>query len=162
MPAETEICQSHPEFHMGHLYTPNSIAVLNVVVNYCNNCSVKLDRFRTEKTLKICLSVQPFGSVHKTCFKFASGGDSDLTTVLCSVIRAKVKCITTYAPICLTPERVDVMRFNYLAEEVEKARNNSNFLGYSFINTCPELTNFQSEYILYGYGSNKCSYQVLI
>jgi len=62
----------------------------------------------------------------------------------------------------LTTERADILRYNFLAQEVEKARNNSDFLGYGFINTCPELNNFQSEYVLYGFGSNKCTYQVPI
>ncbi len=62
----------------------------------------------------------------------------------------------------LTTERADILRFNFLAQEVEKARNNSDFLGYGFINTCPELNNYQSEYVLYVFGSNKCTYQVPI
>jgi len=60
----------------------------------------------------------------------------------------------------LTTEKVDILRFNFLGEEVGKARNNSDFLGYGFINTCPVLNTFQSEYVLYGYGSNKCTLQV--
>ena len=86
-----------------------------------------------------------------------SDKDFDVYATLCQVIRAKVGCINTIAPSCLKPDGVSRMKLNYLDKEAEKAKNSSS-LGQAFINSCPELRNYQNELVQLVYGTSKCSY----
>jgi hypothetical protein len=52
-------------------------------------------------------------------------------------------CILTHASKCLAPERVDLMRMNFLSTEVSKADRNGDMLGQEFINSCPVLRDYQ-------------------
>ena len=73
---------------------------------------------------------------------FSSNNEADIFNVLCELIRAKLICLETHVPTCLKPDKVSIVRLNFLAKEAEKAQN-STFLGQNFIKTCPELNNFQ-------------------
>ena len=97
---------------------------------------------KAESTLKLALN---------------SDKNFDVFATLCQVIQAKVGCINTIAPSCLKPDRVNIMKLNYLAEQAAKAKNSSS-LGQYFIDSCPELRNYQNELVQIVYGSSKCSY----
>ena len=78
---------------------------------------------------------------------------------LCQVITEKADCINFHAPKCLAPERVDMMRMNFLQTEIAKANRNYDTLGQNFINSCPILFNYQTEFVQNTFGSSKCSYE---
>ena len=87
----------------------------------------------------------------------SSKKEFDVFAVFCQAIRSKVGCINTIAPSCLKPDGVSRMKLNYLDKEAEKAKNSSS-LGQAFINSCPELRNYQNELVQLVYGTSKCSY----
>ena len=78
---------------------------------------------------------------------------------LCTVITEKVDCISIHASKCLAPERVDLMRMNFLSSEISKSNRNYDMLGQNFVNSCPVLRNYQAEFVQNTFGSSRCGYE---
>ena len=125
-------------------------------------------RGNDEEGADVCSSLQlnMLNKMYTECNKKAdspvelalnSKKEFDVFAVFCQAIGSKVGCINTIAPSCLKPDRVNIMKLNYLAEQAAKAKNSSS-LGQYFIDSCPELRNYQNELVQIVYGSSKCSY----
>jgi hypothetical protein len=69
-----------------------------------------------------------------------------------------VKCYDQNTPICFESELVKNIRNNFLSVQMEKAFNNSDFMGQDFIDDCPVLSDNQDEVMVFNTGSSKCSF----
>ena len=127
------------------------------------------DRDRKNRT-NICdeLKLKTVVDEHANCYRRAENGIvnkiatdnvQDLHRGLCTVVTEKVDCINSHAAKCLAPERVDLMRMNFLSTEISKSNRNDDMLGQAFINSCPVLRNYQTEFVQNTFGSNRCSYE---
>ena len=77
----------------------------------------------------------------------------------------QLQCWTTTerAYNCLTDEEVPNIRDNILRKEIEKASNQSDFLGESYVASCQLLRDFRRNFVTRNYGSNSpCSYNQII
>ena len=92
--------------------------------------------------------------------KIASSDTEEMESGLCRVITQKVDCIELHASKCLAPERVDMMRKNFLSTEISKANSNSNSdtLGQKFVTSCHVLSDHQTDFVRTTFGLDVCSY----
>ena len=127
------------------------------------------DRFSKNQT-NLCdeLKLKAVVDEHANCYRRAENGlvnkiatdnVEDMQNSLCKVITEKADCISIHASKCLAPERVDIMRMNFLSAEITKSNRNSDMLGQDFVNSCPILRNYQTEFVKTTFGSDKCTYE---
>ena len=90
--------------------------------------------------------------------KIASSDHEEMESSLCRVITQKVDCIELHASKCLAPERVDMMRKNFLSTEISKANSNSETLGQKFVTSCHVLSDYQADFVKATFGLDVCSY----
>jgi len=96
---------------------------------------------------------------------FAKIFDSDIQQASCDLVSARLQCwdTTERSYNCLTDEEVPNIRDNILRKEIEKANNQSDFLGESYVASCQLLRDFRRNFVTRNYGSNSpCSYNQII
>lgn len=101
---------------------------------------------------------------HASCYRKAEMSmvnkiaSSSFRDSLCKVISDKVDCINLHAPKCLAPERVDLMRKNFLSMEISRSKSNKETLGQAFVNSCRVLSDYQADFVKATFGSDVCTY----
>ena len=127
----------------------------------------EFDRNKNKTNLCDELKLKAVVDEHANCYrraenglvnKIASDNERDMQSSLCQVITEKVDCIGIHASKCLAPERVDLMRMNFLSAEISKANRNYDMLGQIFVNSCPVLSHYQAEFVKTTFGSDRCTY----
>ena len=158
------------------LLTLSSAVPINEVVHVSDYLAVN-SRYRRafpdddpKNRTNLCdeLKLKTVVDEHAGCYRRAENGvvnkiavdnRPDMHRGLCTVITEKVDCINSHSAKCLAPERVDLMRMNFLSAEISKSNRNEDMLGQDFINSCPVLRNYQMEFVKNTFGSNRCSYE---
>ncbi len=63
---------------------------------------------------------------------------------------------------CLTDDEEENIRRNIILKEIREALNNTEFLGESYIGSCPALSNFKRNYVSESFGNSPCSFQEIL
>jgi hypothetical protein len=96
---------------------------------------------------------------------FAKIFDTDIQKAGCDLLSAKLQCWTTAdrSYNCLTDDELPNIRNNMIRKEIEKANNQSDFLGESYVASCGLLRDFRANFVNKYYGSNSpCSYNQIL
>lgn len=59
---------------------------------------------------------------------------------------------------CLTKEEMENIEAKIITDEIEKAKNETELLGSSYIGSCSVLTDFMREYMEERYGNTPCTF----
>ena len=88
----------------------------------------------------------------------------DIEKAKCDLIEARLKCWEDSEAQynCLTDDEEENIRRNIILKEIREALNNTEFLGESYIGSCPALSNFKRNYVSESFGNSPCSFQEIL